>query len=126
MTKDGTSYNLKTNQAYINRAYEAQLSEFRSHESVVPLEIIKEDPFKNGYSNPEFVGGDSIDQSSRTVYQRELKTFLSNTKNIRAKKNDDHGEYIEPEQSLQPKKTLPSGVKNPESGGIVYGNVSTA
>ena len=122
MTKDGRSYNL-TKAAYVNKAYKENLADYQSNENTVPLEVIKEDPFKNGYTNPKFASEEGAQNPSQTIYEQELKTFLSNTHNVRAKVPEDSGEYLEPERSFKPGTKKP-GQEGKHNAHVVYENVS--
>jgi len=103
LTQDGRSYSLST-AAYVNKVYEGNLSEFRSQESVIPMGVLKEDPFRNSHTNQQFEA-DEANHNGGTVYERELRTFLGNTNKIRAKEPADTGEYLEPEHTFHtPKK----------------------
>lgn len=71
---------------------------------MVPLQIIKEDPF-NGYASHNIVVDGPDSRSSNGVYRRELKSFLENAHRFRAKDGENlagggGGEYIEPENHL--------------------------
>lgn len=118
MSQNGRSYSL-TKAAYVNKAYSENPNEFRSHENVVSLEILKEDPFKNSHTNRQL---ESVDVSTHvnSVYERELQTFLTNTQNIRSKEAADSGQYLEPEITFHsPKKPSQDTARE-----IVYQNVS--
>ena len=118
LTQDGRSYSL-TRALQVNKTYKENLAEFRSHENVVPLEILKDDPFKNGYTNQQFEP-DEPNHNGDSVYERELKTFLGNTDKIRAKEQADSGEYLEPEQTFHSPKRPKDAAKTQ----VVYENVS--
>ena len=118
LTQDGRSYSLST-AAYVNKVYEGNLSEFRSQESIIPMGVLKEDPFRNSHTNQQFEA-DEANHNGGTVYERELRTFLGNTNKIRAKEPADTGEYLEPEHTFHtPKK--PEHVTTAQ---VVYEDVS--
>ena len=118
LTQDGRSYSL-SRAAYANKMYDGNLSEFQTQENVVPMEVLKEDPFKNSYTNQNFES-DEANHNTNTVYERELKTFLGSTHKMRAKEPVDTGEYLEPEQTFHsPKK--PDDIATAQ---VVYDNVS--
>ncbi len=83
MSNDGRKYKFTEN-AFSNEAYESQLAEFRTESTVVPLKVIKEDPFKNAYANSDTIA-EPRKGKTNSVYQRELKTFLNNAHQLRGK-----------------------------------------
>eukprot|EP00794_Sanderia_malayensis_P003617 gene3617-4128_t len=102
MTPDGRSYGLTTRQAYANQAYEGTMSDFRSESTVVPMKVVKDDPFKDTYASADTISEQpGTGSATNDVYQRELKTFLSNTRDLRGTENNnattDEREYLEPE-----------------------------